>query len=249
MAAPMIETKHLTVLYRGARVLDDINLSIPRGMTYALIGPAGCGKSILLRMLCGLLKPTSGEIVINGEEVTKKREEDLYDLRRQIGMLFQNNALFDYLDNGDNIGFPLEQAGGVSDEEITEKVRVALERVGLPGIQKKFPNEISGGMKKRVGVARATITRPPIVFYDEPTAGLDPVTSSRIFAMIKDFQRGDGTTSIVVSHEIEAMRKICDRFAMIYEGRLVFDGPPEGLDTCEHPAVKQFVTMSTEGPL
>lgn len=245
----MIETRHLTVLYRGTRVLEDVNLRIPRGMTYALIGPAGCGKSILLRMLCGLLKPTSGEIYVNGQEITRMREEEMYALRRQIGMLFQNNALFDYLDNGDNIAFPLEQEGGHTPEEVRLKVKTALETVGLPGIEHKFPNEISGGMKKRVGVARATISRSPIVFYDEPTAGLDPVTSSRIFEMIRGFQQSMGTTSIVVSHELDAMRKICDRFAMIYDARLVYDGPPEGLDTCEHPAVKQFVTMAPDGPL
>jgi phospholipid/cholesterol/gamma-HCH transport system ATP-binding protein len=248
-STPTIEVRGLTVVYRGHKVLEDIDLVVPRGSTYGLIGPAACGKSIFLRMLCGLLKPTRGEIWIDGVEVTKLREEELYPLRRKIGMLFQNNALFDYLNNGDNIGFPLEQEGGHSPEEIRERVSEALRKVSLPGIEPKFPNEISGGMKKRVGVARATITRPPIVFYDDPTAGLDPVTTSRIFEMIREIQEQQGTTSIVVSHELAAMKRVCHRFAMIFQGRLVYDGPPEGLDHHEHPAVRQFVTMSPDGPL
>jgi phospholipid/cholesterol/gamma-HCH transport system ATP-binding protein len=246
---PMIETRHLTVVYQGATVLSDISLAIPRGTTLGLIGPAGSGKSILLRMLCGLLKPTSGEIYIDGDEVTGKREEDLYLLRRKIGMLFQNNALFDYLNTGENIAFPLEQQGGVGAEEIRKRVRHALRSVGLPGIEAKYPSELSGGMKKRVGIARTTITRPPILFYDDPTAGLDPVTSARIFQMIRAIREEEEATSIVVSHELAGLRRICDRYAMIYRGRLVYDGPPDGIDTCPEPAVRQFVTMSLEGPL
>jgi phospholipid/cholesterol/gamma-HCH transport system ATP-binding protein len=245
----MIATDHLTLLYEGATVLEDINLSIPRGITVGLIGPAGCGKSILLKLLCGLLKPTSGKIHIDGEEITRKGEDALYEVRRKIGMLFQNNALFDYLTVGENVAFPLEQEGSYTPEAISELTAKALARVSLPGIEHKFPSEISGGMKKRVGVARATIARPPIVFYDEPTAGLDPVTSSRIFQMIREIQVSEGTTSIVVSHEIDGLRRICDRFAMIWKGRLVYEGPPEGLERCDEPAVRQFVTMAAEGPI
>ena len=246
---PMIEVRGLTVYYRGARVLEDIDLVVPRGTTYGLIGPAATGKSIFLRMLCGLLKPTRGEIWLDGVEISKLREEQLYPLRAKIGMLFQNNALFDSLNNGDNIAFPLEQEGGHTADEIRDKVTEALRRVSLPGIEQKFPNEISGGMKKRVGVARTTITRPPIVFYDDPTAGLDPVSTSRIFEMIREIQEVQGTTSIVVSHELEAMRRVCQRFAMIHDGRLIYDGPPAGLDASTHPVVRQFVTMSPDGPL
>src|SRR5262249_11238199 len=159
----------------------------------------------------------------------------MYDIRRKIGMLFQNNALFDYLNVGENIAFPLDQERRHPPEEIKALVAAALRRVSLPGIEHKYPNEISGGMKKRVGVARATITRPPIVFYDEPTAGLDPVTSSKIFKMIQEIQVSEGTTSIVVTHELEGLRRIADRYAMIYKGRLVYDGPPAGLEQCPEP--------------
>ena len=169
-------------------VLQGVDLDLPKGTVWGLMGPAASGKSVLLKVVCGLLKSEQGRVEVDGHDITEANERDLMDTRRKFGMLFQNNALFDFMTVGENVAFPLVRAGGVDPEEITERVEARLKSVGLSGSENKMPNELSGGMRKRVGIARATIASPPIVIYDEPSAGLDPVTTSKIYDLLRDIQ-------------------------------------------------------------
>lgn len=236
----MIEIRNVTKYYLRQAVLRDVSLTIPGDTNLGLIGPGGAGKSLLLKIIAGLVKPDHGEVVVHGHVVTAMSEEELTELRFSIGMLFQNYALFDFMNVGDNIAFPLRQAGGFSEEEIQRKVREQLEIVGLPGVAHSYANELSGGMKKRVSFCRAVITEPPILFYDDPTAGLDPVTSSKIFIHLRRMQQRGGTTAITISHDIEGIKKICDHFAMLDRGELIFHGNPGEIERCDIDLVRQF---------
>ncbi len=236
----MIRVENITKYYFGEKVLDDVSLEIPEGRNLGLIGPGGAGKTLLLKIVAGLVKPDRGRIFVDGQEVTAMREQDLVTLRFKIGMLFQNYALFDFINVAENIAFPLRQAGGHSEEDIQRKVAEQLQLVGLPGIGHQFANELSGGMKKRVSFCRAVIAEPPTLFYDEPTAGRDPVTSSKIFIHLRRMQQSGGVTAITISHDIGGLKGICDRFAMLDHGRLVFWGTQEEIETCPTPLVHNF---------
>lgn len=220
----MIRLEHVTKRFGGATVLDDVTLTVPTGGTLGLIGAGGAGKSLVLKLVCGLLRPDGGRVFIDDDEVSALSETALMRVRGRIGMIFQNYALFDYLTVGDNIGFPLARLGTVSADEVRARVRRRLEQVHLPGIEAMLPGELSGGMKKRVCLARATVHDPPVMLCDDPTAGLDPVTTNRIFALLKRLQSENGATAIIVSHEVDYLRPICDAFAMLEQGRLVFWG-------------------------
>lgn len=236
----MIRVENVTKLYMGQPVLRDVSLEIPEGSNLGLMGPGGAGKSLLVKIICGLVKPESGRVLINGVDVFSLNEIELADLRFQIGMLFQNYALFDFMNVGDNIAFPLRRAGKLDEEEIGKRVQTMLKAVDLPTIAAKFPNELSGGMKKRVSFARAVVPEPPIVFYDDPTAGLDPVTSSKIFILLREMRDKRGVTSITISHDIEGIKDICDKFALLDRGRLVFHGDRKSIEDSEIPLVRQF---------
>ncbi|MEO8876808.1 MAG: ATP-binding cassette domain-containing protein [Polyangiaceae bacterium] len=233
----------------AAKTLDDVHLEVPLGCLYGLIGPGAAGKSVLLKMITGLLKPDSGHVVVDGENVTEMNELDLGKLRLKFGMLFQNNALFDHLSVGDNIAFPLRRMKTVPEKEILERVHERLTCVALSGFESRLPGGLSGGQKKRVGVARATITRAPIVLYDEPAAGLDPVTSQKIFDLLRAEQRASGATVIMVSSDLDRLLTVTDRVGMLYKGKLIFDGTTEEAKTSTEPYVRQFVHGLTEGPL
>lgn len=251
---PLSGAADAAVLVRGlslsfARpVLRGIDLAIPRGCLYGLIGPGASGKSVLLKCLAGLLRPQSGEVHVLGQNVLGLDELGLSALRQRMGMLFQNNALFDFMTVADNIGFPLRQRGA-EHERIRERVSERLARVGLSGFEERLPSRLSGGQKKRVGVARATVAAAELVLYDEPAAGLDPVTSQRIFDLLRAEQRAAGATVVMVSSDLDRLLPVTDRIGVLLEGKLAFDGSVEAARTSDNEAVRQFVTGSPDGPL
>jgi phospholipid/cholesterol/gamma-HCH transport system ATP-binding protein len=230
-------------------VLEDVSLVVPRGALYAIIGPGASGKSVLLRLIAGLVNPDAGEIETLGVRVDRATDLELLAVRRRIGMLFQNYALFDFMTVGENVGFPLRRLHDTPATELAERVAERLSRVSLPGIEGREPGSLSGGQKKRVGIARATITRPELVLYDDPTAGLDPVTSQKIWELLLDEKRTTGATAIVISSDVTGVLSIAERVGMLHRGRLVFDGTVEDAKTTEDALVKQFVHGLVEGPL
>lgn len=233
----------------AAPVLAGVSMNVPEGCIYALVGPAAAGKSVLLKVIAGLLRPQRGTVRIGDVEVTSATAIELAEMRRRIGMLFQNYALFDHLSVGENIAFPLHRLFDLTPEEIAARVAERLERVALPGFQAREPAGLSGGQKKRVGIARATVARPPIVFYDEPTAGLDPVTSQKIYDLIREEQRAQRSTVIAISSDVSGLLTIADRVGMLHRGTLIFDGTVEEARATSHPAVRQFIDGLIEGPL
>lgn len=236
----MIVVENITKTHQGRPVLSDISLEVPSGANLGLIGPGGAGKTVLMKIICGLIRPDSGRVIIDGTDVHSLKETELADLRQHLGMLFQNYALFDFMTVSENIAFPLRQEGELGEDEIRRRVEDLLQEIGLPTAADKFPNELSGGMKKRVSFARAVIQTPPIVFYDDPTAGLDPVTSSKIFRLLAHMKDEHGTTSLTVSHDIEGIKNICDRFAMLEHGELVFYGTRDEIEHTDITLVRQF---------
>ncbi len=237
----MIEIKHLEKSFSGKIVLNDINLTISKGESLVVIGRSGCGKTVLLKSIIGLIKPDDGEIIVDGETITSMDRKNLFRIRKKFGMLFQGAALFDSMTVEENIALPLLEHTDLSISEIREKVQQKLKEVGLPGIEEKKPAELSGGMKKRVGLARALIMNPEFVLFDEPTTGLDPVMADNINNLILKTHRKLHITSISVTHDMVSAYKIGDRIAMLYEGKIIFDGSPEELRITSDPVVKQFV--------
>ena len=231
------------------QVLQGVSFHVPKSCLYGLIGPGAAGKSILLKMIVGLMKPDRGSISVEGTDVTQASELDLQKMRLRFGMLFQNNALFDNLTVGDNIAFPLRRLTDLPEDEVHKRVMERLAHVALTGFEDRLPSGLSGGQKKRVGVARATITRAPIVLYDEPAAGLDPVTSQKIFELLREEQQKSGATVIMVSSDLDRLLPVTDRIGMMYRGQLIFDGTTDEARNSTEPRVKQFVHGLTEGPL
>lgn len=244
----MIRIEHLSKRF-AQPVLDDVTLEVPKGCLYGLIGPGASGKSVLLKLITGLMRPDSGRVIVDGRDVYAMNDLELQSFRRKFGMLFQNNALFDYMTVGDNIAFPLRRLFDMSEEEIARRIEDRLRVVSLAGFGARMPGGLSGGQKKRVGVARATVTQAEIVLYDEPAAGLDPVTSQRIFDLLREEQRATGATVVMVSSDLDRLLTVTDRVGMMYRGRLIFDGTTEEAKRSTEPRVRQFVHGLTEGPL
>lgn len=245
----MIEIIHLKKSFDGRPVLRDINLNIDKGRTTVIIGRSGCGKTVLLKHIVGLLKPDDGEIYVDGEEVTRMKTKDLYRIRKKIGVLFQGSALFDSLTVEENVALGLRRHTKLSEIEIKKKVREKLEMVGLRGFETLRPAELSGGMKKRVGLARALVTDPEFVLFDEPTTGLDPIMADIICEMIINCSKNFSVTSVVVTHDMTSAYKVADRIAMIQRGVILFDGTPEELRGTEDPVVRQFIEGRAHGPI
>ncbi len=230
-------------------VLRGIDLEVPTGCLYGLIGPGASGKSVLLKIATGLIRPDTGRVLIDGQNILSMTDLELQEFRKRIGMLFQNNALFDFMTVADNIAFPLRRLFDLPEEEIRERIGERLRVVSMAGFEQRLPSGLSGGQKKRVGVARATVAQAPIVLYDEPAAGLDPVTSQKIFDLLRAEQQAAGATVLMVSSDLDRLLTVTDRVGMMYRGRLIFDGTTAEAQACTDPYVHQFVHGEPEGPL
>ena len=235
--------------FKGFEVLKGLNLEIERGRINFIIGRSGGGKSVLLKHIIGLMKPDSGSILLDGQDLVRLNETKLNLVRKRFGMLFQDAALFDSMTVGENVAFPLKEHTRLKKAEIQSRVMEKLAMVGLEGVENFSPSEISGGMRKRVGLARAMILEPEILLFDEPTTGLDPIMCEQVDELIIETQKKLGVTSVVISHDIPATLSIADRVAMIYEGRIIIWGPPEELEKSKDPVVRQFLSGNADGPM
>lgn len=244
----MIELIDVTVELGGATLLRGVSLTVPPGARLGIIGPAAAGKSVLVKVMAGLIPPTRGRLRLDGTDVTGWSEERLAPVRARIGMLFQNYALYDFLTVAGNVGFPLAQRG-LAPEAIAPRVRDRLRAVGLAGSEDKLPAQLSGGMKKRVGIARATIAAPELVLYDEPTAGLDPVTTSKVYDLLRADHDASGATAIAVSSDVAGLVTFVSTIAFVYQGAIAYQGAATDLADAPDPRVRQFVSGALDGPL
>jgi phospholipid/cholesterol/gamma-HCH transport system ATP-binding protein len=230
-------------------VLTGVNLDIRECESLVILGQSGCGKSVLLKHITGLIEPDGGSILFQGEDITKFGRQKLFDMRTHFGMLFQGAALFDSMTVGENVGLPLVQHGRKSNEEIREIVLEKLRLIGLTDVFDSYPSQLSGGMKKRVGLARAIVMDPQVVLYDEPTTGLDPIMADIINNLIRDLQRELNITSVVVTHDINSAYKVGDRMTMLHEGKIIFSGTPDETKGTDNAIVRQFIEGRAEGPV
>jgi phospholipid/cholesterol/gamma-HCH transport system ATP-binding protein len=245
----MIKIVDLYKSFGTKPVLRGVDLEIETGETMVVIGQSGSGKSVLLKHLIGILKPDKGEIFIDGLEITRLREEELQRITRKFGMLFQAAALFDSLTVGENVSFGLERYTDHSPAEIKRIVAESLNKVGLNDIEGLMPFELSGGMKKRVGLARAIAYRPEIILYDEPSTGIDPIRADSINDLINDLKRDLCVTSVVITHDMVSSYKVADRIAMLYEGRIIEIGTPAEIQASSNPIIRQFIHGQARGPI
>ena len=241
-----IELKDVHKSFGNKHILRGLSFDVPPGNTLSLIGFSGAGKSTILKLVAGLIPPSRGSIRVAGLEVPKLAQNQLYELRREMGYVFQFAALFDSMTIADNIAMGLIKQGGFSETQIRERVAESLERVDLEGYESRFPSELSGGQQKRAGLARAIAFRPRYLLYDEPTSGLDPVTTTTIDRLIRKMQSDLGVTSLVITHDMESAYRVSDRIAMLYEGRVVEIGTPDEIRATRNPIVRGFVEGKPE---
>jgi phospholipid/cholesterol/gamma-HCH transport system ATP-binding protein len=241
---PPVQVQSLSKSFGKQTVLNGISLEVGEGETLSVLGRSGTGKSVLLKLIIGLHKPDSGSIRVNGNEVTKLPLKDLNEVRKKVGFLFQQAALYDSLTIEENVAFPLRRHSSMSDEESRKRVRELLARVGMEKDSQKLPGELSGGMQKRVGLARALALEPDILLFDEPTAGLDPITAAEIGDLILRLQKERHMTSVVVTHDIHSARAVSDRVALMRDGQLLIEGTFEDLQKSRDPFVMQFLDGS-----
>jgi len=248
----VIELRNVSKSFGENTILRDISLAIPAGQTTAIIGPSGTGKSVTLKHIVGLLRPDSGQVLCFGTDMASAPEADLYKVRRRFGMLFQDGALFDSMSVGANISFPLvHHAPEMTEAQRREKVEEKLALVGLPGIYDRPTSSLSGGQRKRVGLARAIVTEPEVVLFDEPNSGLDPITSDAIDALISEMKEALGITFIVISHDIVGTINVADHIAMLYGGNLIAFKPTKEFVQLDHPIIRKFLGRNLilpEGP-
>ncbi|MFO7916107.1 MAG: ABC transporter ATP-binding protein [Candidatus Krumholzibacteriales bacterium] len=237
----IIKIRELRKKFEDNLVLDGVNLNICRGETLVVMGGSGCGKSVLLKNITGLIKPDSGEILFKGENITEFTREELFKMRMSFGMLFQGSALFDSMSVGENVALPLVKHTDLTDDQVEKVVLEKLDLVGLAGVTDKYPAELSGGMKKRVALARAVVMDPEVVLYDEPTTGLDPVMAGVISRLILDLQKNLDITSIVVTHDIPSAYMVGDCIAMLHDGKIIFEGSPQQVQQTDNETVKRFI--------
>ncbi len=249
MSDVIIELENLSYSIAGREILNDVSLSINEGEIFAVVGLSGTGKTTLLRLITGLIKPTEGKLYVMGQDITQKNEKELNIMRQKLGLVFQYGALFDSLTVEENVGFHLCEHSNMKDDEIRKIVADRLHEVGMPGIEKMKPAELSGGMQKRVGIARALVSNPSILLYDEPTSGLDPVIAAAIDELIVSLRDNLGVTEVIVSHDVPDILHLANRAAMLYEGKLQFCGNAEEFKASNDPVVQQFINGSTDGPI
>ena len=249
MTTPVIELKNVSIAFDSESLLRDISLEIKKGESFVLIGPSGNGKTVLLKLLAGLLKPTDGQVRVEGQDLNAISQDSQLELQLKMGMLFQKNALFDSLTCGENIAFPLREVTAHPEEEIERRVVYFLEQVGLSHARDLFPDEISGGMQKRLGIARALALDPEIVLYDDPTAGLDPITSRRIVELIMNLKAKRKSTVVAITNDMARAYQMADRIGMVVDGELMICGNKEQTLQHKDPRVAQFIRGSLHGPL
>ena len=244
----MIHLEHVTMRFGDKTVLDDLDLPVPRGKVTVVLGGSGHGKSTILKLIVGFMRPQAGQIWIDGHDVLKMTNAERLEVQKTIGMSFQYSALFDSMTVFDNVAFPLREHTKLSEAEITEKVEHMLTRLGLPGVGDKMPSDLSGGMKKRVGVARAIMLQPKIMLFDEPESGLDPITTTNIGDLIMEMRDDFKITCLVISHHLGNTRMIADQVCMLYKGKIIARGTPDELDRNENPILQQFLHGASKGP-
>ena len=249
MADTVIEVRELRKRLGNKQVLDGVNLTVPKGSTTTVLGMSGCGKSTLVKHMIGLLRPDSGDVIVDGLNVGKATDAELAKVRKRCGMVFQGSALLQSLSVFDNVALPLAEHRVMPPAKIRERVMEVLDIVRLRGFEGYVPAELSGGMRKRAGVARAIVGNPDILFYDEPTTGLDPVITSTVNELIMDMRGRLGVTSVVISHDIPSAAKTSDQLAVLHGGRIIQAGPPEEVMASDDPEVRQFMNGGTSGPL
>lgn len=245
----MIKIEDLYKSFGDKKVLRGVNLEVEPGESMVVIGGSGSGKSVLIKHIIGLLKPDSGRVIIKGMDISSLKERELYEVRRTFGMLFQGAALFDSLTVWENVAFTLLRHAKISEEEARSIASAKLRLVGLSGVEDLMPSELSGGMRKRVGLARAIAHEPEIILYDEPTTGLDPIMADAINDLIIELRERLHVTSVAITHDMKSAYKIADRIAMLYEGKIIEVGTPEEIKNTSNPVVRQFITGSAVGPI
>lgn len=248
MAETIVKVRNVFKSFGEHKILNGVDLDIEEGRITAVIGKSGTGKSVLLKNIIGIMKPDKGEIFFRDKDIVKMNKEELLEIRKNIGYLFQDAALFDFMSVEDNIKFPLvEQLGMKEGKELSGRVAELLELVGLPGTEKKFPSELSGGMRKRVGLARAIAVKPKIVLFDEPTTGLDPILAESIDELIDLVNKELNMTCVVISHDIASVFRHADKIALLYDGVIQFCGKPEEAYASEHEVLRHFISNSFRG--
>jgi len=245
----MIEIRDVHRCFGGRKVLNGLDLTIEKGSTCVIIGRSGCGKSVLLKHIIGILLPEQGKVVVDGQEVGKLNEKKMNALRMKIGYVFQMGALFDSLSVGENVGFGLMEHMRIEREALMERIEESLYLVGLSGVMNLMPSQLSGGMKKRVSLARALCINPEIILYDEPTTGIDPITADSINELIRSLHDKLKVTSVVVTHDMKSAYRVGDRIAMMYQGKIIAEGTPDEIQHLDHPVVHQFINGLAKGPI
>jgi phospholipid/cholesterol/gamma-HCH transport system ATP-binding protein len=245
----MIEIRNIYKLLGTQMVLNDLSLNVARGETKVIIGRSGAGKTVLLKNIVGLIRPDRGSIKINGVEVTTLNEKDYDRLRMEIGLVFQGGALFDSMNVGENVGFVLNEFMSLDKKTVKDRVRDALGLVGLKDVEAMMPSQLSGGMKKRVSLARVLCMEPHIILYDEPTTGVDPITAAAINHLIVEMRNKLKVTSIVVTHDMNSAYQVADSIAMFYKGQIIADGTPDEIKNSKNPVIRQFINGEAQGPI
>ena len=238
----MIELRNVSLKYGDKEILKNISLSVKDNTIKAILGPSGVGKSTILKLMLGLIKPNSGQVIIDGTDITNMKEASLYSIRRKMGMDFQGNALFDSLTISQNLGFFLRENMKLPEEEIERRVTEQIQFAGLEGYEDQLPESLSGGMRRRVAIGRALIFKPHMILFDEPTAGLDPVSSKKILLLISDLRKKNNLGAVIVTHIIDDVFNVADCVAVLYQGEIIFDDVTEKLNQSQHPFIRSILS-------